>query len=228
MYQLLSAVDHMHSKGYLHRDLKTSNLLYSNKGILCICDFGLARKFTDPPEKPYTFEVVTLHCKYLIVFVLLPWCLVTANRDGDDMSFYRPTTGGVAGQSYVRLCTWYVVCGMHLWWNAVERSTLPWRRRNRSNQQDFSSDWPANRDFLARIWPTANCQSNQLAAVSQQVSVVDKTWLWTWYLTPARFETTLEIVCGKSSQRFLFLGASHWVTSAWRSWKDCWTWILQR
>jgi cell division cycle 2-like protein len=72
MYQLLSAVDHMHSKGYLHRDLKTSNLLYSNKGILCICDFGLARKFTDPPEKPYTFEVVTLHCEYLRVVAMMP------------------------------------------------------------------------------------------------------------------------------------------------------------
>lgn len=62
----------MHSKGYLHRDLKTSNLLYSNKGILCICDFGLARKFTDPPEKPYTFEVVTLHCEYLRVVAMMP------------------------------------------------------------------------------------------------------------------------------------------------------------
>jgi cell division cycle 2-like protein len=61
LIQLLSAIDHMHSHFYLHRDLKTSNLLYSNKGILCVCDFGLARKFSEPPEKPYTFEVVTLH-----------------------------------------------------------------------------------------------------------------------------------------------------------------------
>jgi cell division cycle 2-like len=38
-------VDHMHQKWYLHRDLKTSNLLYSNKGFLAVCDFGLARKY---------------------------------------------------------------------------------------------------------------------------------------------------------------------------------------
>lgn len=45
MVQLLQGVDHMHQKWYIHRDLKTSNLLYSNKGFLAVCDFGLARKY---------------------------------------------------------------------------------------------------------------------------------------------------------------------------------------
>ena len=44
MIQFLSAVDHMHNKWYIHRDLKTTNLLYQN-GILCVCDYGLARKY---------------------------------------------------------------------------------------------------------------------------------------------------------------------------------------
>jgi cell division cycle 2-like len=44
MIQFLSAVGHMHEKWYIHRDLKTSNLLYQN-GVLCVCDFGLARKY---------------------------------------------------------------------------------------------------------------------------------------------------------------------------------------
>ncbi len=60
MIQLLSAVEHMHSKWYIHRDLKTSNLLYSNSGKLCVCDFGLARKYGSPLV-PYTHEVVSLY-----------------------------------------------------------------------------------------------------------------------------------------------------------------------
>lgn len=59
MRQLLSAVNAMHKGWILHRDLKTSNLLYSNDGILKVCDFGLARKYGSPIGK-YTRLVVTL------------------------------------------------------------------------------------------------------------------------------------------------------------------------
>lgn len=34
MYQLLAGVNHLHDNWIIHRDLKTSNLLLSNKGIL--------------------------------------------------------------------------------------------------------------------------------------------------------------------------------------------------
>jgi len=59
MRQLLSAVDALHKGWILHRDLKTSNLLYSNNGVLKICDFGLARKYGSPIGR-YTELVVTL------------------------------------------------------------------------------------------------------------------------------------------------------------------------
>ncbi|KAG1653220.1 Cyclin-dependent kinase 11B [Nymphon striatum] len=57
--QLLRAVAHLHDNWILHRDLKTSNLLLSHKGILKVGDFGLAREYGSP-LKPYTPIVVTL------------------------------------------------------------------------------------------------------------------------------------------------------------------------
>ncbi|XP_055593461.1 serine/threonine-protein kinase PITSLRE [Uranotaenia lowii] len=57
--QLLRAVAHLHDNWILHRDLKTSNLLLSHKGILKVGDFGLAREYGSP-LKAYTSIVVTL------------------------------------------------------------------------------------------------------------------------------------------------------------------------
>ena len=44
LYQILSALHHIHQAGVLHRDLKPSNLLINSDCQLKICDFGLARK----------------------------------------------------------------------------------------------------------------------------------------------------------------------------------------
>jgi serine/threonine protein kinase len=41
--QILEGVKEIHSKGYIHRDLKTSNILIQNDGTLKICDFGLSK-----------------------------------------------------------------------------------------------------------------------------------------------------------------------------------------
>lgn len=59
MKQLLQAMEYIHNHNIMHRDLKTSNLLYSNKGLLKVCDFGLARKFLGS-KRSYTPVVVTL------------------------------------------------------------------------------------------------------------------------------------------------------------------------
>ncbi|XP_006366910.1 probable serine/threonine-protein kinase At1g54610 [Solanum tuberosum] len=60
MKQLLSGLEHCHNNGVLHRDVKGSNLLIDNEGILKIADFGLA-SFYDPEHKqPMTSRVVTL------------------------------------------------------------------------------------------------------------------------------------------------------------------------
>lgn len=60
MQQLLRGLDHCHCRGILHRDIKGSNLLIDNSGILKIADFGLA-SFFDPDQRlPLTSRVVTL------------------------------------------------------------------------------------------------------------------------------------------------------------------------
>jgi serine/threonine protein kinase len=46
IWQLLKAVEFMHKNFVMHRDLKTSNLLFTNEGLLKVCDFGLARTFS--------------------------------------------------------------------------------------------------------------------------------------------------------------------------------------
>lgn len=57
--QLLTAVAHLHENWIIHRDLKTSNLLYTNRGQLKLADFGLVRS-VGYPLRHVTTNVVTL------------------------------------------------------------------------------------------------------------------------------------------------------------------------
>lgn len=59
MEQLFRGIRFLHENFIIHRDLKVSNLLMTDKGCVKIADFGLARKF-QLPSKPMTPIVVTL------------------------------------------------------------------------------------------------------------------------------------------------------------------------
>ncbi|KAM0954315.1 putative protein-serine/threonine kinase CMGC-CDK-CRK7-CDK9 family [Dioscorea sansibarensis] len=60
MKQLLLGLEHCHGRNVLHRDIKGSNLLLDNGGILKIADFGLASMFDPDHRHPMTSRVVTL------------------------------------------------------------------------------------------------------------------------------------------------------------------------
>ncbi|KAK7257205.1 hypothetical protein RIF29_31009 [Crotalaria pallida] len=60
MQQLFRGLDHCHNCGVLHRDIKGSNLLIDNNGILKIADFGLASIFDPRQIQSLTSRVVTL------------------------------------------------------------------------------------------------------------------------------------------------------------------------
>lgn len=60
MNQLISGLEHCHNRHILHRDIKGSNLLIDDSGVLKIADFGLASTFDPNGKQPMTSRVVTL------------------------------------------------------------------------------------------------------------------------------------------------------------------------
>ena len=59
MLQVFQGLQYLHENFIVHRDLKVSNLLLTDKGCVKIADFGLARLY-GLPLKPMTPKVVTL------------------------------------------------------------------------------------------------------------------------------------------------------------------------
>ena len=47
LYNLLCAVNYIHSANVMHRDLKPANILLTNDSEIKICDFGLAKSVSD-------------------------------------------------------------------------------------------------------------------------------------------------------------------------------------
>jgi len=48
--QVLNALAYMHSRNFVHRDLKSNNIMFSNNGSIKIIDFGLCAELYDGPR----------------------------------------------------------------------------------------------------------------------------------------------------------------------------------
>ena len=114
-HDLTGALSHIHSKGFLHCDLKSNNVLVSNKRGYII-DFGKATDSSFPPAKKYTIcyphiapevlagspcnKVSDIFSLGKILFQVgvkhdIPLLVSTANKCLDASPARRPTTTGI-------------------------------------------------------------------------------------------------------------------------------------
>jgi len=59
LYQLVSALDFIHTQGFVHRDIKPENVLLTTQGLVKLCDFGFARPLAAHAGSKYTDYVAT-------------------------------------------------------------------------------------------------------------------------------------------------------------------------
>ncbi|KAL1179785.1 hypothetical protein V6Z11_A03G183600 [Gossypium hirsutum] len=201
MQQLLSGLDHCHSHGVLHRDIKGSNLLIDSNGILKIADFGLACHFDPHDSVPMTNRVVTLWYRP-------PELLLGASHYGVAVDLW--SAGCILGELYSgkpilpgkteveQLHKIFKLCGSptdEYWRRAkLPHSTVfkplhPYRRCVAETFKDFASPTVTLLETLLSIDPV----SRRTAAFALKSEVIFLLFLF------CQFFTTQPLACDPSS-----------------------------
>ena len=65
--QIIERLEYIHSKNFIHRDIKPHNFLVSpkNEGLIYIIDFGLAKKYRSERGNHVKFSVKPIFLVYL-------------------------------------------------------------------------------------------------------------------------------------------------------------------
>ena len=137
IYQVLCGLKYIHSANVLHRDLKPGNLLVNADCELKICDFGLARGYSDNTEQ---------NAGYMTEYVATRWYRAPEIM----LSFQSYTKASITLYFTKLIYSRFVVCGMHF--GRITRWP-PFLQRTRlcgSTESNFTLPWNSKRgDSLA-------------------------------------------------------------------------------
>ncbi|KAF7999053.1 hypothetical protein HF325_006585 [Metschnikowia pulcherrima] len=97
LYQILCGLKYIHLANVVHRDLKPGNILVSSRGVLKICDFGLARAISldalSRTDEPITNYVATRWYR-------APELILRATHYGKEVDMWA--VGCILGELYGR------------------------------------------------------------------------------------------------------------------------------